>query len=108
MATVETTLGVLKVLSLEEVEEAVTSGRTRGSYLADCEKFFASGELAADFSEKYPKVESGSLRNSVNQNAKKVENHPEFRIVLVPNGDKKHVVLINMTAYNLSKQQNEA
>lgn len=102
------TLGILKVLSLEEVEEAVTSGRTRGSYLVDCEKFFASGEMAADFTEKYPKVESGSLRNSVSQNAKKIENHPEFKIVLVPNGDKKHVVLINMDAYHLHQQENEA
>lgn len=96
------------ILSLEEVEQAIAESRTRGGYLMDVKDFFKSGELAIDFSEKYPAKESGSLRNSIDQNCKKVEERPQYQIVMVPNGEKKHVVLINMDVYHLQKQENEA
>jgi hypothetical protein len=107
-------IGILRYLDREEVNEVVTESRTRGEYLRDVITFFQSGELAADFSEKYPKVDPASLRNSVDQNVKKVPvgERPEYKIVLHQNGAEdgsaKHVVLVNMDVYNLQAQTNEA
>lgn len=102
-----------ETLSLEAIQLLLSESRTRGGYLSDIRSFFDSGALAVDFTEKYPTKESGSLRNSVDQNVKKLKaegNAPEYKVVLVPNGDgdKKHVVLINMEQYQLQSQENEA
>lgn len=108
------TTGILNTLSLEEVNAAIAESRTRGEYFQHVKTFFESGELAVDFSEKYPNVDSGSLRNSVNQNCQKLRQElngtmPEYKIVLVPNGDTKRVVLINMDSYHLQQgTKNEA
>ncbi|SRR6266496_6376536 len=95
-------------LTLEQVNELLADTRTRGGYLADVKEFFASGALAMDFSEKYPNKESGSLRTSIDQNVKKIEEHPAYKLILVPNGDKKRVLLLNMDVYHLQSQENEA
>jgi len=99
-----------RTLTLEEIQQALSDSRTRGGYLADVKEFFSSGELVFDFTEKYPGKDSNSLRNSVKQNCDKIAsepngNAPKHQIVMVPNGDKKHVVLINMDVYQLRKQQ---
>lgn len=98
-----------RVLTLDEIEQAKAETRTRGEYLTEVRNFFESGELAWDFSEKFPGKESATLRNSVNQNAKKIENRPQYQILMVQNGDKKRVVLLNMDVYHAQKQlDNEA
>lgn len=88
-------------LSLEQINDILADATTRGGYLEAVKDFFTSGELAVDFTEKYPKKESASLRNSIKQNIDKVENHPKCQIVLVKNGDSSHVILINLDVYAL-------
>lgn len=97
MATVETT----NALSLETIQDLLSESRTRGGYLSDVKDFFASGALAFDFTEKYPKKQASSLRNSVKQNVDKVEGHPACQIVLAGEENAKHVILINMDTYKL-------
>lgn len=93
-----------RALTLEEIEQARADTRTRGEYLSEVRNFFKSGELAWDFSEKFPGKEAATLRNSLDQNAKKIENRPQYQILMVPNGDKKRVVLLNMDVYHAQKQ----
>lgn len=96
-------------LSLEMIQDLLADSRTRGGYLADVKEFFASGVLAVDFTEKYPKKEASSLRNSIKQNVDKVEGHPKCQIVLAGEEGNKHVILINMDVYALqSASQDEA
>lgn len=101
--------GVHHIMTLEEVEAARAATRTRGEYEEACKRFFESGELAEDFSLLFPGKEESTLRNSITQNAKKIENHPKFQILMVPNGEKKHVVLLNLDVYHAQKAlENEA
>lgn len=93
-------------LSLDAINELLSEARTRGAYEKDVRTFFESGDLAFDFTDKYPTKESGSLRNSVTQNVKKLIADksfevPSYQVVMAKNGDenKPHVILINMDAY---------
>lgn len=99
-----------RVLSFEEIQESLAEARFRGLYLEKVTNFFESGELAKDFTEEFPKKEASSLRNSIDQNCKKVENHPEYKVMVVKNGDEAdHVILVNMDVYHLAEQEkNEA
>lgn len=89
----------MTALSLEAIQELIADSRTRGGYLQDVKDFFASGELAIDFTAKYPKKEATSLRNSIKQNVDKVEGHPKFQIVVAGEEGSKRVVLVNMDVY---------
>lgn len=103
------------VLDRTAVEAMLADTRTRGQYEKDIRSFFSSGDLAVDFTEKYPAKEAASLRNSITQNAKKVqaentvkgEATPTWNVVLTGPEGNKRVVLINMDTYHLLRQQDE-
>lgn len=98
----------LTMLTLDQIEEAIGSSRTRGEYKPVISTFFASGDLAIDLTEKFPGKVAQSLRNSVELNVKKLENHPQYRTVLVGEKGSEHVVLINMDTYAAQREAEAA
>lgn len=101
----------MAAIDLEFIQELLAEDRTRGKYMREAKEFFESGELYVDLSAKYPKKEATSLKTSFDQNIKKIEGHPEYKLLFQKNGDgeTKHLLLVNMDVYHLAEQQqNEA
>lgn len=104
-----------QTLDLDAINSLLADTRTRGAYERDIRAFFESGDLAVDFSQKYPAKDSGSLRNSITGNCKKIQAEntvkgnatPTWNVVLTGSDEDKRVILINMDTYHLLNQQDE-
>jgi len=92
-------------LSLDMIESLLSESRTRGAYLPVIEKFFESGSLALDMSAEFPGKTAANLRNVTTQNADKVKNHPQYKVVVKGKKDDAHVILINLDTLARMKQE---
>lgn len=92
----------MEVLSLEEIEDAMATTRTRGGYASDIRSFVESGELAINVVSlpQYKDKEAASVYNSFNLNItklkEKVADLPELRCIHDKKGNR--VLLINVAA----------
>jgi hypothetical protein len=98
---------IKSILTLEEVSAALNGSVQKGAYEREVKEFFESGEMARDFTELFPEKEEGNLFNNVSKYAK-LQQIP-FQVVKHENGDgdKKHILLINLDAYRLAQQTDE-
>ena len=99
---------IKSILSLEEVSAALNGSTQKGAYEREVKEFVKSGEMACDFTELFPEKEEGNLFNNVSKYAKLQE--VPLQVVKHENGDgdKKHILLINLDAYRLAQQSDEA
>ena len=95
-----------RVLTMEEAKAELALARSRGDYLVQLQKFVESGELGWDFSEifeaKEPEAIRSSLNNNIDKNGKKLD-WPMLKVIV--NAD-KHVMVINMAAYEAVASNN--
>lgn len=94
-------------LTLEEIEDAMATTRTRGGYKIDILDFSEKGELALNVLTlpQYKDKEAASVYNSFNLNITKlketVETLPELRCIHDKKGNR--VLLINVDAVHAAE-----
>lgn len=101
------------VLSLDQIDELLSTTRSRGDTKPVLARFFDSGELALNVSEAFPaKKNAVSLRGTVAQNLKTnfgpSTGAPNYKLMLVgktveDGGEGQSVVLVNMDVYAAQK-----
>lgn len=98
---------IKRILNRKEAQAIHDESRTKGEYEEIVVAFFESGNLALDATEVFPKKEEANLKNNIKKYAK-AQKIP-WQVVSMANGDgTDHVLLINLDAYRLAQQTNEA